>query len=40
MIKPREAFAARPCENIHKRLPAICAPVCTGRVVIVVPSRI
>jgi hypothetical protein len=40
MIKPRKAFAARSCENIHKRLLAICAPVCAGRVVVVVPSRV
>jgi hypothetical protein len=40
MIKPREAFAARSCENNHKRLLAIPAPVCKGRVVIVVPSRV
>jgi hypothetical protein len=38
MIKPREAFAARACENIHKQ--SLTISMCTGRVVVVVESRV
>jgi hypothetical protein len=38
MIKPREAFAARSCENIHKQ--SLTISVCTGRVVVAVESRV
>jgi hypothetical protein len=39
MIKPHETLATRACENIHKQLVSIPAPVRTGRVVVLVESR-
>jgi len=40
MIKSHETLAAIPCENFHKGLISIPAPVPTGRVGHVVESRI
>lgn len=39
MIKSDETLVARPCENFHKALISIPAPVPTGRVGDVVESR-
>ena len=39
MIKSDETLVARPCENFHKELISIPAPVPTGRVGDLVESR-